>query len=180
MSFKRTSSQIDLTASSDEETNAPPAKQARTNANPTPGSQPRASQWQARDAWGAENEDDEVIDLSQDVDEGGGWSIMGIINGKIVGVRYYNGYATVGEQVMVKREPSNEYDSNAIRINNVQGTQIGHIPRNLASKLAPLMVKPARRFLFSGALFTGHRMPSLLWSRACLLVRRDCSIAQFV
>jgi len=41
---------------------------------------------------------------------------------------------------MVKREPGNPYDSNAIRINNIHGTQIGHIPRNIASKLASYMV----------------------------------------
>ena len=41
---------------------------------------------------------------------------------------------------MIKREPGNPYDSNAIRINNVQGTQIGHLPRDLASKLAGFLV----------------------------------------
>lgn len=41
---------------------------------------------------------------------------------------------------MIKREPSNPYDSNAIRIDNVQGTQIGHLPRQLAEKLAGFMV----------------------------------------
>ncbi len=64
---------------------------------------------------------------------------MGAIDGKIVGIRYYDGYATIGEQVMVKREPQNPYDSNAIRVNNVHGVQIGHLPRNLAAKLAPYM-----------------------------------------
>jgi len=82
-----------------------------------------------------------VIDLSQDADEGLGWVCVGAINAKIVGVRHYSGYATVNEQVLVKREPGNPYDSNAIRINNVHGTQIGHLPRELASKLAPYMVR---------------------------------------
>lgn len=41
---------------------------------------------------------------------------------------------------MVKREPGNPYDLNAIRVNNVQGTQIGHLPRVLAGKLAPYLV----------------------------------------
>ncbi|EHK98714.1 putative SWI/SNF-related matrix-associated actin-dependent regulator of chromatin subfamily A member 3-like 1 [Glarea lozoyensis 74030] len=40
---------------------------------------------------------------------------------------------------MVRREPNNQYDRNAIRINNVQGDQIGHIPKTLASKLAPYL-----------------------------------------
>ncbi|KMU90685.1 DNA repair protein RAD5 [Coccidioides immitis H538.4] len=54
-----------------------------------------------------------------------------------VGVRYYNGQATKGEYVNIRREPGNPYDSNAIRIDNVMGDQIGHLPRQLASKLAP-------------------------------------------
>jgi len=94
----------------------------------------------ARDAWFDGDEEDEIFDLSQDADEGNGWVCVGAIDGKIVGIRYYNGVATMGEQVMVQREPGNPYDSNAIRINNVQGTQIGHLPRNLAAKLAPFMV----------------------------------------
>jgi SWI/SNF-related matrix-associated actin-dependent regulator of chromatin subfamily A3 len=39
------------------------------------------------------------------------WMLYGVMHGKIVGCRYYSGYATVGEMVMVKREPSNQYDS---------------------------------------------------------------------
>ncbi len=88
---------------------------------------------------------------------------MGAVDGKIVGLRYYSGFATVGEVVvsffadglmneflnkaadgvffqMIQREPSNPYDANAIRVNNVHGNQIGHIPKNLAAKLAPYMV----------------------------------------
>ncbi|KMU76170.1 DNA repair protein RAD5 [Coccidioides immitis RMSCC 3703] len=45
--------------------------------------------------------------------------------------------ATKGEYVNIRREPGNPYDSNAIRIDNVMGDQIGHLPRQLASKLAP-------------------------------------------
>lgn len=61
---------------------------------------------------------------------------------KIVGVQYYRGFATLGEHVAVKREPQNPYDSNAIRVLNVMGQQIGHIPRTVAAKLAKYMVKP--------------------------------------
>ena len=82
----------------------------------------------------------EVVDLSQNgVDEGVGWTSIGAIDAKIVGIQYYSGYATRGERVMAQREPHNQYDRNAIRINNVQGNQIGHIPRQLAAKLAPHM-----------------------------------------
>ena len=142
MSRKRAASLIDLTGSASEDENpGPQRKQARIGTNPVPGTQPRASQSLTRDAWGAEvDEEDEIIGSTQDPDEGFGWVCVGAIDGKIVGIRYYSGYATPGEQVMIKREPGNPYDSNAIRINNVQGTQIGHLPRDLASKLAGFLV----------------------------------------
>jgi SWI/SNF-related matrix-associated actin-dependent regulator of chromatin subfamily A3 len=140
---KRASSWVDLTGS-DDENSRPQPKHARVSASQTSASassQPRPSQsLNARDAWAEDDEEDEILDLSQDADEGNGWVCVGAIDGKIVGVRYYNGYATMGEQVMIRREPRNPVDSNAIRINNVQGTQIGHLPRNLAAKLAPFMV----------------------------------------
>ena len=139
VSRKRRSSWIDLTG--DDEN--PPQKQTRVNwpsASQPPASQSLLSASQLeRNAWAEDNAGEDIIDLSQDVDEGAGWLCIGAIDGKIVGIRYYDGYATVGEQVMVKREPQNPYDSNAIRINNVHGMQIGHLPRNLAAKLAPYM-----------------------------------------
>ncbi|RMD42552.1 hypothetical protein DV735_g2622, partial [Chaetothyriales sp. CBS 134920] len=57
----------------------------------------------------------------------------------IVGCRYYNGHATTGEYVKVRREPGNVYDGNAIRIDNVMGEQIGHLGRNVAARLAPFL-----------------------------------------
>lgn len=60
--------------------------------------------------------------------------------GKIVGIQYYDGYASRGESVLVKREPNNQYDRNAIRIDNVVGQQIGHIPRKIAAKLSAYLV----------------------------------------
>jgi SWI/SNF-related matrix-associated actin-dependent regulator of chromatin subfamily A3 len=92
------------------------------------------------------------IDLTQDDDDDvyGNYELYGILNTKIVGVRFYTGRATVGEYVLVKREPRNEYDSNAIRINNVMGDQIGHLSRQCAAKLAPLM--DSRALLVEGAL----------------------------
>ena len=60
----------------------------------------------------------------------------GNLHTKVVGVQYYQGYANPGEQVLLKREPGNPYDSNAIRVDNVQNTQIRHIPRRIAEKLA--------------------------------------------
>lgn len=139
-SSKRSVEWIDLTSSSP----PPQAKHARVEHPITPpvSSQPAPrSSFNARDYLGGDSEGTELIDLSQDVEEGFGWISVGFIHGKIVGIRYYDGYATPGEQVMVKREPSNPYDPNAIRIDNVQGAQIGHIPRQLAEKLAPYLVR---------------------------------------
>ena len=65
--------------------------------------------------------------------------LYGTVNTKIVGVRYYNGRASIGELVVVRREPGNPYDGNATRIDNVMGVQIGHIGRNMAAKLAPFL-----------------------------------------
>ena len=65
---------------------------------------------------------------------------LAVLHTKAVGVQYYTGYASVGEYVLVRREPSNPYDSNALRVENVQRDQIGHIPRAIAAKLAKYMV----------------------------------------
>lgn len=40
---------------------------------------------------------------------------------------------------MIRREPSNPYDTNAVRCDNVRRQQIGHIGRDNAAKLAPFM-----------------------------------------
>ena len=139
---KRSSEWIDLTADDDDTpSSSRPQKQARRVGGPASSSQPQASQSLAtRDQWRLENGEDEIIDLSQDVDEGHGWTNMGSLKDKIVGVRYYTGLASPGESVLVQREPGNPYDSNAIRVNNVLGTQIGHLPKTIAARLAPYMV----------------------------------------
>ena len=77
----------------------------------------------------------------------------GILDTKIVGVQYYTGHATPGEHVIVRREPSNPYDSNALRVENVQREQIGHIPRTMASKLAKYMVSLSNSLLCEMLMF---------------------------
>ncbi|KAI9748484.1 MAG: hypothetical protein M1835_001781, partial [Candelina submexicana] len=103
---------------------------------------------------GADSEDDadDIIDLSQDFDDDTyrGFELYGNIKTRIVGVQYYDGHATSGEFVIVRREPTNQYDANAIRVDNVQRAQIGHIPRQMAAKLAPYM--DARDLLVEGLL----------------------------
>lgn len=152
---KRPNSWVDLTGDDDEHP-PPQRKHPRVSIN-GPSTQPPPTQSLSntnissqRDSWTTSTtqvgEEDDIIDLTQDHDEGSGWICVGIIEDKIVGVRYYNGMATPGEQVMIRREPGNPYDSNAIRINNVQEVQIGHLPRTLAAKLAPFMVSSVPAF----------------------------------
>ncbi|KAF9881739.1 hypothetical protein CkaCkLH20_00885 [Colletotrichum karsti] len=90
----------------------------------------------SQDASFYDRDDTELIDLTQAPD-GPQLELYGNLDTKIVGVRYYNGYASQGEVVVCLREPSNPYDRNAIRVCNVMGDQIGHIPRKVAEKLAP-------------------------------------------
>lgn len=43
------------------------------------------------------------------------------------------------ERVLVAREPTNTYDANAVKVFNAAGASVGHLPRAVAAKLAPLM-----------------------------------------
>lgn len=110
-----------------------------------------------RDSWRASTQDQEEdirreIDLQADFDDDvyENYQLYGILNTKIVGCRFYDGRATVGEYVKVKREPRNPYDKNALRIDNCLGDQIGHIGRQVAAKIAPLL--DSAELLVEGAL----------------------------
>jgi SWI/SNF-related matrix-associated actin-dependent regulator of chromatin subfamily A3 len=134
---KRKIDTIDLTGSDDATSDYQPRKVARSL--PTDGI-PQSQ----RDTWTeqAEEEDaDDTFVLSQDGDINAteSYELYGTVNTKVVGIQYYNGHASEGEYVSVRREASNPYDSNAIRVDNVQRAQIGHIPRQMASKLAQYM-----------------------------------------
>lgn len=67
---------------------------------------------------------------------------------KVVGVQHYNGVVCDGEGVMLQRQQNNPYDRNAIQVLNVRNQQIGHLPREMAALLAPVM----DRFLQNGEL----------------------------
>jgi single-stranded-DNA-specific exonuclease len=63
---------------------------------------------------------------------------------RVVGVTFDNRQAIinrlqVGEQVVLRREPSNAHDHNAIRVENSRCEQIGYIRRELAETLAPAL-----------------------------------------
>jgi SWI/SNF-related matrix-associated actin-dependent regulator of chromatin subfamily A3 len=93
-----------------------------------------------RRRWLEEDEDDinETISSTQ-LDAANGTDelhLYGDLDTKIVGVQYYRGFASDGEVILIRREPGNPYDANAIRIDNVNREQIGHIPRRVAAKLS--------------------------------------------
>lgn len=115
-------------------------KHARTahNARATAGSS-QADPWVLDDDDNGDDHDASQVapDASQGYDEQQySYTQYGALAGKVVGVRYYTGFATAGEMVLCRREPHNAYDKNAIQVLNVQERQIGHLPRTLAAKLA--------------------------------------------
>lgn len=62
---------------------------------------------------------------------------------KVVGVQYEGRLEVVAklkmeEQVLLRREPTNPYDYNAIRIERLTGEQIGYVKRTEAAHLAML------------------------------------------
>jgi len=97
---------------------------------------------QERQAWLVDGDEDidEIIGSTQDAASGTDeLTLYGALETKIVGCQYYRGFASRGEVILTRREPGNPYDSNAIRIDNVNGQQIGHIPKRIAEKLARYM-----------------------------------------
>ncbi|KAJ5165354.1 Zinc finger RING-type [Penicillium coprophilum] len=104
---------------------------------------------------GADEDDEEALDViqgSQEVDETSLTTsiLYGIVSTKIVGVRFYRGRANPNERVIINRDANNQYDRNAIRVDNVMGAQIGHIPRQMAAKLASYI--DARDLIIEGIL----------------------------
>ena len=133
---KRDVEVLDLTGSDDETPiTSQPRKIPKSNNDPGVFSQSQRDEWADEgDEFGA----DEIIVMSQDASGNIAetFELYGFLETKVVGIQYYNGYATNGEHVLVRREPANPYDSNALRVDNVQREQIGHIPRGHAAKLA--------------------------------------------
>ena len=77
-----------------------------------------------------------------------------------------------GEEVLLVREPQNRYDryavllliqvtfsnslsSNAIQVKNIGNVQVGHLPKNVAAKLAPLLDR--RAVTVEGVINDGNR-----------------------
>ncbi|KAI0940604.1 hypothetical protein AcW1_003757 [Taiwanofungus camphoratus] len=117
------------------------SSQPTTPASSQPGSsQPRSSQALHRPSQLStsqmleEDDDEDVVEVEDTRDE-----LYVMLKTSIVGVQYYNGLVGPGEEVRLVRQPENKYDRNAIQVKNIGGTQVGHIPRQIAAKLAPLM-----------------------------------------
>jgi SWI/SNF-related matrix-associated actin-dependent regulator of chromatin subfamily A3 len=102
----------------------------------------------------ADIDDDELGQTQEDEDQS--LEFYGTLDNKIVGVRYYNGIATPHELVAIRREPSNPYDRNAVRVDNALGQQIGHLPRKVVEKLAPYI---DRRDIVLEGVLNGQKGP---------------------
>lgn len=152
MAPKRRIETVDLT--DDESSSYLNPKQHRTTYHQPPG----ASQANAVILDDDDDGDDasqEAPELTQGYNEQQySYALYGTLSNKIVGVRFYDGYATTGEMVVCRREPHNPYDANAIQVLNVQNRQIGHLPRTLASRLAKYM---DNRSLLIEAILTGPK-----------------------
>ncbi|GFR51517.1 hypothetical protein Agub_g13933, partial [Astrephomene gubernaculifera] len=85
----------------------------------------------------------DAVDLTQEdvADEDENLVVVGATRTKVVGVRYYEGEANLNEMVLLVREPNNPYDRWAIRVDNVRGEKIGHISREQAAVISPLIDK---------------------------------------
>eukprot|EP01105_Mastigella_eilhardi_P021392 TRINITY_DN5178_c0_g1_i6.p1 TRINITY_DN5178_c0_g1~~TRINITY_DN5178_c0_g1_i6.p1 ORF type:complete len:816 (+),score=189.31 TRINITY_DN5178_c0_g1_i6:22-2448(+) len=73
-------------------------------------------------------------DSDSDEDE-----LLGVVTVNVVGMRYYTGVVSPNESVLLVREQTNIYDRNAIAVHNVVHDQVGHINREDAAVLAPLV-----------------------------------------
>lgn len=151
---KRKHDVIDLTRDDD-------ASSSSQYRRPPPGNGVSQSQ---RDTWVAQSQEedaDDIVITSQDGDDSAtaSYQLYGVLDTKIVGVQYYRGHATAGEYVLIRREPTNPYDSNALRVDNVQREQIGHIPKSNAAKLA--------KYIDSGALLVEGSLSGHLRSYDC-------------
>ena len=76
-----------------------------------------------------------VIDSDDEENE----TCFGMYRGTIVGIRYYGGTVCNNEMVSLRREPNNPYDRNAVRVDNVDGVQVGHIKREQARVLTDVV-----------------------------------------
>ena len=80
-----------------------------------------------------------VQDLPSDDEDLDSEVLVGSALMKVVGIKYYTGVLHKGEFAFLIREPHNPYDSNAIAVKNHVSSQVGHIARDMAACLAPII-----------------------------------------
>jgi hypothetical protein len=64
---------------------------------------------------------------------------LGSIKSQIVGIQYCDDQAKGGEKIFFEREPDNDHDKNAIRVENLDFKMVGFLPKKSSSWLAPLI-----------------------------------------
>ncbi|KAI7092198.1 hypothetical protein KC352_g40439, partial [Hortaea werneckii] len=122
-------------------------------------SQAERESWLTADNHEDDGDMDEIVSSTQGAADNDELHLFGNLPTKIVGVQYYRGIANPGECILLRREPGNPYDRNYIRVDNVGGEQIGHIPRRVAAKLAS--------YMDSGWLFVEGRLSGRMGQFDC-------------
>jgi hypothetical protein len=119
--------------------NRPSIKRQRSSQSSQFSSQPSSSYNSRHQPIVIDDSDDELYDeifstpLLPELDNYLSIGYMGIVGlrgrlisgSKVVGVQYYRGIATMDENLLLVREPRNQYDRNAIRVDNVANIQVG-------------------------------------------------------
>jgi SWI/SNF-related matrix-associated actin-dependent regulator of chromatin subfamily A3 len=96
-----------------------PSSQRSRTAQVPPWTPPQQHSQAERDAWLQEEDNDifENVASSQAPPVSHEqYQKYGSLDTKCVGVRFYTGFATIGERITIKREPTNPYDSNASQL----------------------------------------------------------------
>ncbi len=83
---------------------------------------------------------------------------LGPLTTRIAGPQFYEAQAAPGEEIYLERDPDNRHDANAFRLENLDFEPIGHLPRRIASWLAPLV---DRGRLVPKAVGTGSASPAV-------------------
>uniref|UniRef100_A0A383WDF9 Uncharacterized protein n=1 Tax=Tetradesmus obliquus TaxID=3088 RepID=A0A383WDF9_TETOB len=101
---------------------------------------------------------------------------IGCFKTVIVGIRYYTGRVGVNEMVKFVREPRNPYDANAVKVENTNGEQVGHLKRELVYEIASML--DADQLRIEGVMPGGSRstftMPVTIY---CFVSSTDVGVA---
>ncbi|KAJ7780541.1 SNF2 family N-terminal domain-containing protein [Mycena maculata] len=83
--------------------------------------------------------DEEVVEEDETPEVEVADELIVSMRAQVVGIQYYQGLVGPGEEVRMNREPTNPYDSNAIQVKNIASVQVGHLPKKVSAKLAPML-----------------------------------------